>query len=255
MVHLFRSKEQRKNGRPINQTQVLPETMLANEPLPSGIPPEDAAVVTISRRLGNHGAEVGRLVAEKSGLHYVDQLIIAEVARRLGVNIATVARQDEQSASMIGHALATVKASTLFTTNYSNLFDQTATLAQSKEVAYLYLTQKVILELATQGNSVIVGRGSQFLLHSAPRTLHIHIFAPLPYRVENVMQRFQLNHATATQLIEQRDYEQDSYLRRYYGTDGQRPGLYHLLINTSLFSVDLAADIICQALPAVKAIK
>lgn len=125
---------------------------------------------------------------------------------------------------------------------------------ESKELAYLYLTQKVILELATEGNAVIVGRGSQFLLHNLPRTLHIHIFAPLPYRIENVMKSFQLDHTRAEELIEQRDYEHDSYARRFYGSDWQQPSFYHLLINTSLFSFELAAGLIIQALPLAKEI-
>ncbi len=92
------------------------------------------------------------------------------------------------------------------------------------------------------------------MLHSSPRTLHIYIFAPLPYRIENVMKHFQLDHTAATMLIEQRDYQHNAYLRRYYGSDGHQPGLYHLLINTSLFPYELAAHFIEQALPVVKEI-
>ncbi len=112
----------------------------------------------------------------------------------------------------------------------------------------------MVLELASQGNAVIIGRGSQFLLHNVPRTLHIYIFAPLPYRIANVMKFFQLDHDRAAALIEQRDYEHDTYLRHYYGNEGDQPSLYHLLINTSLFSFELAADLIGQALPLTKEI-
>jgi cytidylate kinase len=133
--------------------------------------------------------------------------------------------------------------------------DRASAYTRSKELSYFQITQRVILELASEGNAVIVGRGSQFLLHDAPRTLHIYIFAPLPHRIEVIMQQFQLNHEEASQLIEQRDYEQDAYLRRYYGTDGRQPGLYHLLINTGLFSFQHAADFICQALPVIKDLK
>ena len=108
--------------------------------------------------------------------------------------------------------------------------------------------------MATQGNAVIVGRGSQFLLHNAPRTLHIYVFAPLPYRIENVMKHFQLDYTHAVELIEQRDYEFDAYARHFYGADRQQPSFYHLLINTSLFSFDLSASLIQQALPLAKEI-
>lgn len=105
--------------------------------------------------------------------------------------------------------------------------------------------------MATQGNVIIVGRGSQFLLQHAPRTLHVAVFAPLPQRIARVMSALRVDQRRARELIEQRDYEYAAYLRRYYGSDGQQPGLYHLLINTGLFSFEQAADLICQALTAV----
>ncbi len=250
MVHLFQESGQAKTQS--NLTQVLPETAWGTEPLPSGIPAEGRIVVTIARQFGSGGAEIGHIVAEKSKLHYVDYGIIEEVARRLGVDVQRAARQDEQTAGMEGHILDAIRISNPFIINYGSLFNQPSIPTQSKELAYLHLTQRVVLEQATEGDAVIVGRGSQFLLHNAPRTLHIYIFAPLPYRISNVMELFHLNHTQAERLIEQRDYEHDSYLRRYYGADGHQPSLYHLLINTSLFSLELAADLIYQTLPVIK---
>lgn len=256
MAHLFgRGQTRIRRDNTPGATQVLPETTWAQEPMPSGVPSQDSVVVTIARQFGSGGAEIGRLVATGSGLSYVDSEIIDQVARRLGVNVEHVARQDEQTAGMVGHILEAVQASHLLTVNYSTLFNSTVASTQSRELTYLRLTQRVVLEMATQGNTVIVGRGSQFLLHNAPRTLHIHIFAPLPYRINNVMKQFQINHAQAERLIEQRDYDHDTYLRRYYGHDGHQPGLYHLLINTGLFSFELAASLISQALPVIKEIQ
>lgn len=235
-------------------TQLLPETTWTDDTTPSGIPPTDHVTVTITRQFGSGGADIARLVSQKSQMHYIDQEIIAEVARRLGVDAQHVAQRDEQTVGSTRYILDAMQSSHLFAINYSTLFGSQAVTAHNHELAYLRLTQQVILELATQGNSIIVGRGSQFLLHGAPRTLHIYVFAPLPYRIENVMREFQLEHDQAERLIKQRDYEHDHYLRHYYGSDGHQPGLYHLLINTSLFPLELAAALILQALPMAKEI-
>ncbi|GCE13726.1 cytidylate kinase-like family protein [Tengunoibacter tsumagoiensis] len=233
-------------------TQVLPETTLAADPMPSGVPPEKMVVVTIARQFGSGGSEVARLVARAAGLSYVDHTIIREVGQRLGLEPPPPSLRTTPTTNVVGHILKAIQASTPFTVNYNTLADPTtSTMSNSRELAYFHLTQKVILNLASQGNTVIVGRGSQFLLRNAPRTLHISIFAPLPYRLEHVMRQYQLSRPDATRLLEQRDYEQESYLRRYYGNDGHQPGLYHLLINTSLFSFELAANLIHQALPVV----
>ena len=250
MAYLF--QETQPDTTQPNTTQVLPETAWNSEPLPTGTPPEGKVVVTIARQFGSGGAEIGHLVADMSKLQYIDYSIIEEVARRLGIDVQHAARQDEQTAGMAEHIFDAIRTSNPFIVNYGSLFSQPTVPTQAKELAHLRLTQRVILELATAGDAVIVGRGSQFLLRNAPRTLHAYIFAPLPYRIKNVMEQFHLNHIQAERLIEQRDYEHDSYLRRYYGTDGHQPGLYHLLINTSLFSLEHAASLIHQALPVVR---
>lgn len=255
MTHLFRGRNQKKiqTNSERSTTQILPETTWTQQPQPSGIPPQHSAVVTIARQLGTGGAEIGRIVAQQAGLRYLDHQIIDEVATRLGVHVQQAAHQDEYTASIARQIFEALQGSSPFAVNYHALFDPAS--GQSQELAYLHLTQKVILELATQGNALIVGRGSQFLLHGAPRTLHIYVFAPLPYRIDNIMNRFQCSRLQATQMIEQRDYEHDTYLRRYYGTNGHQPSLYHLLINTSLFSIELAADLVRQALEVAKEMK
>jgi len=253
MSYLFRGRSQQnpRAGKDGTVTQQLPETTWNTESLPSGIPPQGKVVVTISRQFGSGGAEVGRILARESGLLYVDHEIIGEVARRLGINEEQAAQQDEQTVGAVGHILEALQSSTPFNVNYRALLNPAQAQAQAREVAYFRLTQRVILELATEGNAVIIGRGSQFLLHALPRTLHVYIFAPLGYRIEQAMQRYQLDRVKAKELVERRDYEHEAYLGRYYGASQHQPYLYHLLINTSLFTNELAANLIRQALPIV----
>lgn len=254
MSYLFRGRGQhspqvRKESA---VTNILPETSWNIDPLPPGIPPEDKVVVTISRQFGSGGSEVGHIVAQESGLLYVDQEIIAEVAKRLGINKEQAARQDEQIVGEVGHILEALRSSSPFSLHYNTLFKPADLPTQAQEVAYLRLTQRVLLELATEGNVVIIGRGSQFLLHGAPRILHIYIFAPLDYRIDQVMNQYHLDRAGAKELIERRDYEHNAYLGRYYGGNQHQPYLYHLLINTGLFTYELAANLIQQAIPLLK---
>lgn len=243
-----------REDKPGSATQLLPETMWAGEPMPSGVPPEGSVVVTISRQFGSGGAEIGRIVARERQLTYMDSAIIEEVARRLGVNAQQVAKGDEQSIGAAGRILEAIRASVPFAASYTGFLGSQQGSERSKELAYFHLTQKVVLEQATEGNAVIIGRGSQFLLHNAPRTLHIYVFAPLANRIKNVMERFQLDAPRARTLIEERDYEHSAYLRRYYGADGSQPNLYHLLINTGIFSYELAADLVSKAVPLAREI-
>jgi cytidylate kinase len=258
MSYLFRGRGQppTQPGKDKNRTitQLLPETSWNVDPSTPGTPPENKVVVTISRQFGSGGAEIGRIVAQESGLLYVDHEIIGEVARRLGVNEEQAARQDEQTAGTVGHVLEALRSSTPFNLNYTTLLKPNEGPTPAREAAFVRLTQTVILEMAAKGDVVIIGRGSQFLLHGAPRTLHIYSFAPLEYRVEQIMKRFQLDRVSAKELIDKRDSENNAYINHYYGGTQNQPYLYHLLINTGLITHELAANLILQALPLVKGI-
>jgi cytidylate kinase len=258
MSYLFRGRgqppPQPARDKDRAKTQLLPETSWNVDSSAIGTPPENKIVVTIARQYGSGGAEIGHIVAQKSGLLYVDHEIIGEVARRLGVNEEQAARQDEQTAGTIGHILEALRSSSPFNLNYNTLVKPNEGPAPAREAAYLRLTQSVILELATKGDVVIIGRGSQFLLHGAPRTLHIYTFAPLEYRVARIMQRFQIDRASAKELIERRDSEHNAYMNHYYGGSQNQTYLYHLLINTGLITYELAANLILQTLPLVKSV-
>jgi cytidylate kinase len=261
MFNMFRGRGQQhpsakmnriglQRTRPIRHTTSSIEAA-AQEPLPSGIPPEESVVITISRQFGSGGSEIGRLVAGETGLLYVDHEIIGEVARRLGITTEQAVRQDEQTVGAVRHVLEALQSSSFFALNLGTLMNPRQPPAYSRELVYWRLTRRVILEMATKGNAVIIGRGSQFLLHDSPRTLHIYIFAPLEQRIANVMEFNHLSREEATRMVQHRDYEHEAYLRRYYGRDQDRPELYHLLINTGLFPYNLAARLIRETLPLV----
>jgi cytidylate kinase len=252
MLNRFRGRSPRASANSAPATQVLPETNWTEEDEPTGTPAAGRIVITISSQFGSGGSEIGRIVARKCGLLYLDHQIISEVAKRLGITEEQVAQQEEQTSGAVGHILDALQSSSPFTINTEALLNPLRVPPQAQEQARFRLTQKVIRELATVGNAVIVGRGSQFLLHSAPRTLHIYIFAPLPYRITNVMKHSGLSHDEAAALVSKRDQEHEAYLRRWYGSHQDQPSLYHLLINTSLFPFDLAANLIEEAVPLVK---
>ena len=155
MSYLFRGrvKNPRQDKEQHAVTSVLPETTLYKEPLPNGTPPENKVVVTISRQFGSGGAEVGHIVAQESGLLYVDQSIIAEVAKRLGINEEQAARQDEQAVGEVGHILEALRSSSPFNLHYNYLFKPGNLPTQAQEIAYLRLTQRVLLGVSNRGET------------------------------------------------------------------------------------------------------
>ena len=245
MLNFFRGRSQQQT------TQILPETILEAEALPEGVPEEGKVIVTISSQFGSGGSQVGRIVANECELLYLDHEIIAEVASRSGVNVEQAASRDERTLGMARHVLEALHTNSPFSVNVNTLLNPTRPPAYTQELVYWQLTRRVIMELASAGNAVIIGRGSQFLLRNKPRTLHIFIFAPRERRIENVMLHQQMSRERATRMVERRDYEQEAYLNRYFGSSQDHPDLYHLLMDTNLFPIEQAADMIKQTLQLV----
>ena len=63
------------------------------------------AVLTVSSQVGAGAFEIGRLAAQQLQIDYVDQEILVEAARELGVPVESVVSHDERTAS-IGERLA-----------------------------------------------------------------------------------------------------------------------------------------------------
>lgn len=252
-----RGRQDASEDRNVSVTRRLPETGVQESPAPAGVPEQEKIAVTIARQCGSGGSEVGRILARRANLHYLDHEIIDEVSRRSGVTVEQIEDQDEQTTGPLGYMLEALTTNALFNLNYSKVLQHQmpSIPTPTREQAYFHLTQRVVLEMASAGDAVLIGRGSQFLLRGLPRILHVYIFAPLPRRIENVGYHFQLTRSQAIEFIERRDGETENYLRHYYGSNGTQPELYHLLINTGLFSFETAADLIVQALPFAKEIK
>ncbi|HSR10900.1 MAG TPA: cytidylate kinase family protein, partial [Thermodesulfobacteriota bacterium] len=92
-----------------------------------------------------------------------------------------------------------------------------------------------------------VGRGGQVLLKDVPGTLHVRIFAPLQFRVSDLMKRERVDEKHAAQMIRQSDQDSSGYIKCFFNADWDDPNLYHLLINTGKISVETGVKLIVQA--------
>src|SRR5579875_72904 len=145
---IFRGRGQREHSRATDTliTRRLPETGEQLNSVPAGVPEGEKIVVTIARQCGSGGSEVGRVLARRANLHYLDHEIIDEVARRSGVAVEQIENQDEQTSGPLGYMLEALTSNALFNLNYSKVLQHQAvnlpTLTQ--EQAYFRLTQRVV---------------------------------------------------------------------------------------------------------------
>jgi cytidylate kinase len=225
-------------------------------------------VITVSGSLGSGAREVAQAAAEQLHLGYVDQEILVEAARELGVSLAAVTERDER-ASSVGERIAGVMRTLMERSAAAGSADPLsggglemvlartygeaaelppAGAGQLDDERYIRVLGSVIRGVAKRGNVVILGRGSQAILHDAPETLHVYVAAPKQHRIDSLVEREGMTPADAERRIKHSDTSRQAFHRRYFKVDAENPCLYDIVINNARLSVDAAVRLIDLAL-------
>lgn len=221
-------------------------------------------VITVAGSLGGSAREIAQAIAVDLGLEYIDHQILVEAAQELGVSVAAVERRDER-ASSISERIAGVMRNLMERSAVAGAADPMSgggmemvfsrTYAEAAELPsagggpldderYLKTLTSVVKGLAKRGNVVLLGRGSQAILHDAPETLHVYIFEPREQRVALTMEREGITQQEADQQIAKRDQSRVDYYRRYFKVDVGHPNLYDIVINTGRLSQEAAVKLV-----------
>jgi len=224
-------------------------------------------VITISGLFGSGANEVGAEVARRLNLDYVDRLLLAEAARKLGATVAEVAEQAERPVgfgdrvSSFVHtvlersALAGSGADPYFgggmdmllVREYRDIPEVKIGEGGSDQHLLEVLTA-VTRELAQSGRALIIGRGANMVLRDWPGALHVGAIAERPTRVQRVMERERLGTTEeGERYIDENDKGRTAFYQRFFGTNPQDPRGYNLMVNTDRMSIDQASDLVVAA--------
>ncbi|MBC7233995.1 MAG: cytidylate kinase-like family protein [Chloroflexi bacterium] len=221
------------------------------------------AIVTLSRQLGAGGSEIAAGVAKALGLRIIDREAIDCAALEAGVpEIALHELGYEGRRGLMQRILDALKASPAIPSIVEmerresvlpiamtprGIFTPAMPLLSAAMEDYVRIVGMVILNIAQEGNVLIIGRGSQVLLKDNPEALHVKVIAPLPRRVEKLMRIEGITQREAAQRILASDQARAEYLRRYYGVNWLDPQLYDLVINTGRISIQTAVQLVVMA--------
>lgn len=226
------------------------------------------AIVTINGLVGSGGYEIGTEVARILGGDYVDRLILAEAARRIGATVEAVAdkvdrprTRGERVASFIQTLLERSAAAgaggdpyfgpgieALMGRDYYPAEPQ-GPITRAQEIAdsrLIEVTTAVIQELARQGNVVITGRGANIILKDTPGAFHVGLVAPWNHRVELIMRRENLDRKAAEKFTADTDKARIAYFRKFFKVHPDDPLNYHMALNTGTMDISQASNVIAR---------
>jgi Cytidylate kinase-like family len=108
-------------------------------------------------------------------------------------------------------------------------------------------TEEVLLRQAATGLGVILGRAAVVVLRDDPNTLRVRLDGPPERRVRNAARLSGLDEAAAKRNMRRVDNAHRAYFKQFYGADLHDPTLYHMVLDSTSFSVQACVDLIARA--------
>ncbi len=225
-------------------------------------------VITINGPIGSGNFDVGQLVAQRLGINYVDRMVLAQAARRVGAPVGSLMEKEQRvirfgerlsrfmqtmlersaisgvgSEPYFGHGTEMLPAET-----YTELIGDSPSANQTvNDKAFIEATSAVIRELAGNGDVVIIGRGANRILSDFPGVLHVAMLAPLEMRIDNIMAREHYTRPEAAKFVAELEEARIAFFRKFFKVHPNDPELYHLILNAGKIRHETAAQMIVHA--------
>ena len=227
-------------------------------------------VVTLNGQLGGAARAVGQEVARKIGADYVDRLLLAEAAKRVGATVSALAEKEHEHLTLANRLTRLVRTAferssytgaggdPFFGLGIDALFahpypegDEEQVATSSKEVddtRFFQVISDIIKDLAEEGNVIIMGRASNLVLKNFPNSLHVGVVASVEFRVETTMQRDGSSMEEAEKYIADEERSRINFFKKQFKAHPDDPILYHMMVNPGTLGIETSANVIVQAL-------
>ena len=174
-------------------------------------------IISISREHGTNGKEIGRLVAKKLNIAFYDKEEIKEFAIK----------------------------NDMVNNNYNDteIYDNFLSLDVSSES--IISQSKTIKRIANEKDAVIIGRCADYILKDNTNLIKIFIYAPIDYRIKNVMKNYGDNVKEAKKHILNSDKSRSNYYSAIANKTWGQKDNYDLCIDARIGN-DNVVKIICD---------
>ena len=200
------------------------------------------AVLSISRQFGAGGKTIGLMVARRMKYQFVDSGILRKVAEEAKVSLEWVEGVEKEAGGYLMRFLSNLVSSDFIERHVSGSAED------FDEKKYVTFLQKVIKRIAEEDNVVFVGRGSQFILKDNPNVLSVLLVAERKDRIQFLVDHYQMDPGKAERMVTRHEKKRARFMTNFGHTNPDDPSHYHMVLNTSLLSLDMARDQICNLL-------
>ena len=192
-------------------------------------------IITISREFGSGGRTIGKKLAAKLGYQFYDSDIVAKVAETSGYHPDFIEKHGEYASSG-SSIMFSFSSNGSLTTGHNSMYDDIF-IAQ----------QKVILDIAKEGNVVIVGRCADYILRNHESVFNVFIYSDFKARAKRIMEEYgEVEGKSIEKRLKESDQKRKTYYKTYTGQEWGKTQNYDLTLNSSSFGIDKCVDIIYE---------
>lgn len=179
-------------------------------------------IITISREFGSGGKEIGKRLADELGYAYYDGEIVNLLAKETGLSKKYIENISE-------------KGIYPYPFNFGKTFYALNTM-QNDQSDVLIKQTKIIKEIASKSNCVIVGRGADVILNDYD-SINIFVYANMDYKVKRCFEKASEDEKLTVKEITQKIKQIDKNRKKFHDLLSSRSWgskeNYDLCINTS----------------------
>lgn len=208
----------------------------------------------------------GRLIAKELGFDFVDRIMLAEIAKKVGSTVEAVSMRKLKKPSIID----------MFAKGINQILNSSPTVgvggdpyfgpgienAMSKEFYELdetiiknpedldykrmiEATKEVIKDISDLGKVLVISRGASAILKDKENVLRVFFSANEDERISRAKKMHNLeSDAEAIDLLKHADHAQDEYFKKAFNLDFNDQSMYHLTLNTSNLTPEECSSII-----------
>jgi cytidylate kinase len=201
----------------------------ARPPLDLGEPAPRFRNICISREAGAGGGTIARLVGTRLNWKVYDHELLDAIAQGMEVSAEEVRGLDELAPSVIQDWFLPLREE-----------------YYAPQEAYLAHLATFVESIGRAGESVLVGRGANFML---PRTetLTVRIIAPLKGRAQRLSSRMGVSVRTARRAAKDLDRRSLKFARTMFRADAADPHHYDLVLDSQSLGLTIATEVIVRA--------
>lgn len=197
------------------------------------------ATITISRQFGAGGRTLGRMLAKRLGYRCIDEVIVKEISKEMNVSPGQVKGFEKEGGAGIMKFIDKV----VVNIDYINrLISERYGYVDEKK--YVDAVKTIVEALYQQGNVIIVGRGSQYILGNRKDVFHILLVNDLENRITFIEEKYQRKN-DAKKIVNRADKNRAGFLSFF--SDSQNhddPLLYDLTINMKRVGLEKAEELV-----------